>query len=131
MLKIPKKNRLGTCDVCAKLSNEKNTLTRLSHASWQRKRKLHIKNVFDERQENNRRIIFSQTFPSMVTLIGIDRMNAIRIPWQMLSLKSWLTKGRVRYEVISLVNFGNNQDEIYHGLNCFPHDSDLTMFVVF
>jgi hypothetical protein len=131
MLKIPKKNRLGTCDFCSMLSNEKNTLTRLSHASWQRKRKLHFQHVFDERRENHRRIIFSQTYPSMVTLIGIDRMNAIRIPWQMPSPKSWLTKARVRYEVISLIDFGNNEKEIYHGLDCFPHDSDSTMTLLY
>jgi len=53
------------------------------------------------------------------------------MPWQMPSPKSWLTKGRVRYEVISLVDFGNNQDEIYHGLNCFPHDSDATMTLLY
>jgi len=131
MLKIPKKNRLGTCDICVKLSNEKDTLTRLTHASWQRKKKLHMKNIFDERQENTRRIIFSQTYPSMVTLLGIDKMNAICMPWNMPLPKSWLTKGRVRYEVISLVDFGNNQDEIYHGLNCFPHDSDGTMTLLY
>jgi len=130
-LKIPKKNRMGICDLCVKLSNEKDTLTRLTHSSWQRKRKLHIKNVFDERQENYRRIAFSQTYPNMITLIGIDRMNAIRIPWQMPFPKSWLTKSRPRYEVISLVDFGNNQNEIYHGLNCFPHDSDATMTLLY
>ncbi len=59
MLKIPKKNRLGTCDVCVKLSNEKDILTRLTHRSWQRKRKLHFKIIFDERLENSKRIIFS------------------------------------------------------------------------
>ncbi len=64
----------------------------------------------------------------MVTLLGIDRMNAIRMPWNMPLPKSWLTKGRVRYEVISLVDFGNNQDEIYHGF--IRHFNSLKNHVV-
>lgn len=130
-LKIPKKNRLGKCDVCARLSNDKLTLTRLTLPAWQLQRRNHIQNVYKERQENNRRIVFAQTYPALVTLIGIDRMNALRMPWQMPFPKSWLTKARPRYEVISLLDFGNNQSQLYHGLNCFPHDSDMTMTILY
>src|SRR5450759_4917591 len=98
---------------------------------WQQKRKTHLQAVYNERKENTFRITFSQTYPSMVTLLGIDRMNAIRVPWQMPFPKSWLTKNRLRYEVISLIDFTHTEHQLYHGLNCFPHDSDTTMTLIY
>src|SRR5580698_1056394 len=82
--------------------------------------------VRKERAENSRRISYCETYPKMITLLGIDRMNAIRIPWQKPFPKSWMTKYRLRYEVISLIDFGHFSHELYHGLTNYPHDFNTT-----
>ena len=101
----------------------------LSKEQWQNKRKFHLKLVREEKAENSRRISYFETYPNMVTLLGIDRMNAIRIPWQRPFPKSWMTKYRLRYEVISLIDFGHSSHKLYHGLVNFSHDSII--FVIF
>ncbi len=58
-------------------------------------------------------------------------MNAIRMPWQVPFPKSWLTKNRLRYEVIGLMNFSHVKHVFYHGLSLFQHDSDTTLTLLY
>jgi len=58
-------------------------------------------------------------------------MNAIRMPWQVPFPKSWLTKNRLRYEVIGFINFSLNSNIFFHGLSLFAHDSDTTISILY
>lgn len=113
LLIIPPKIHLGSCDECALIANQKLALTRMTLAAWKARRKTHQTMVRDERSDNCQRIAYAQTYKECVTLLGIDRMNAIHMPWQMPFPKSWLTKNRLRYEVIPLIDFGHTQLQIY------------------
>jgi len=130
-LKIPKNTRLGKCDICASLSNQSRSLTAESRVIWSTKKREHIRFIRDERNENTKRINNSKNYPNLVTLLGIDRMNAIRMPWQVPFPKSWLTKNRLRYEVIGYMNFSNSNNIFFHGLSLFPHDSDTTLTILY
>jgi len=130
-LKIPKRTRLGKCDICANLSNMSLRLTAENRVMWSNRKREHLKFQRDERNENTRRINFANTYPNLITLLGIDRMNAIRMPWQVPFPKSWLTKNRLRYEVIGLMNFSHVKHVFYHGLSLFQHDSDTTLTLLY
>jgi len=88
-LKIPKRTRLGKCDICANLSNMSLRLTAENRVMWSNRKREHLKFQRDERNENTKRINFANTYPNLITLLGIDRMNAIRMPWQVPFPKSW------------------------------------------
>jgi len=87
-LLIPKKNRLGTCDICVELANNSKSLSIDTHGLWSQQRRDHLRLVRLERDENTRRIVNSRAYPNLVTVIGIDRMNAIKLPWQVPFSKS-------------------------------------------
>jgi len=59
-------------------------------------------------------------------------MNALRLPHQIPFPKSWMTKNRLRYEVVSVFD-GPDQtrNELYHGLKTFANDSDTTLTILY
>jgi hypothetical protein len=131
-LKIPKNTRLGKCDICVSFEQEKSILTRTTKSSYKQRKIEHFKMIRNEREANNRRIIMSNTYPFSSTVIGIDRMNALRLPQQYPFPKSWMTKNRLRYEVVSVFDGADeSRNQLFHGLNCFPNDSDTTLTILY
>ncbi len=118
-------------DICVELANNSKSLSIDTHGLWSQQRRDHLCLVRLKRDENTRRIVNSRAYPNLVTVIGIDRMNAIKLPWQVPFPKSWITKNRLRYEVISVVDFNQYTHCMHHGLNVFPHDSDTTMTLLY
>jgi len=131
-LKIPKNSRLGKCDICVSLQQEKLLLTHSTKSAYQLRKREHLQIIVRERFANSNRIVRSFTYPFSTTVLGIDRMNALQLPQQHPYPKSWMTKNRLRYEVISVFDAADrSRDELYHGLKVFPNDCNTTLTVLY
>ena len=123
---------MGSCSTCAELAIEGDNLsTHIDLDNWQKKKITHMTSYRSKRNLNMSRIIHSIQFPTTTLLLGIDRKNAIRIPHIIPTPKDWFTKRRLKYEVISLLNFGADQYDIYHGLDLYSHDCNTTITLLY
>ena len=66
-----------------------------------------------------------------ITLIGIDRMNSIHIPHRTEVPKSWMVLNRLRYEIIGCYDSNNEKKQIWHCLDVFDHDADVSISIIY
>ena len=64
-------------------------------------------------------------------MLGIDRKSSLRLPMNNPMTKGWLTKKRVKYEILSLLNYATEENTIFHGLDVFEHDSNITLTLLY
>ena len=129
-LKIPTIIRLGVCDICLEYSLRLEQADIIERPKIQKQRLRHHQDIRLERENHMHHIITAKTYPDMFTLIGIDRMSAIQVPHIPQQPKSWMVLSRPRYEVIA-VHDPTNGNDLWHGLNCFDHDSNITLTILY
>ena len=80
-----------------------------------------------EREANTFRIEKAQNPDNDITLIGIDRMNPLHLPYRKQMPKSWMVLNRLRYEIIACYDAIESRQQIWHCLDVFEHDADITI----
>ena len=98
---------------------------------WVAEKKKHLQQIYAERAESMKRVEKARLFPAQQIVIGIDRKNSIRLPMENPMKKNWMTKQRAKYEILSLLNYATEENTIFHGLDVFGHDSNITLTLLY
>jgi len=132
LLKIPKHWMLGKCDICVELDGKRSRCKTPNKVKlWKDQVRDHKQLISRERDANTYRIAEAKNSSGTISLIGIDRMAAIYLPHQVPFPKSWMISNQIRYEVIGCFDAVKEDKQIWHGLDVFDHDSDVTMTIIF
>lgn len=130
-LKLPKKNRLGKCDVCCDFEERIRTSVGAVKTNLIAQKHAHSRQVRIELVEMQNMHARAKNQPSEWTCISSDWSNPHLMPHRPTPQKGWMTKKRLKYHVFGIVNAADSQVTLFPHFDHWEHDSNLHISLLF